>query len=83
MNMRRCGRVVGTTAGIVLIAWLLGIFMPSALAPHRILDGGTRVFITVAVVLVTAMVVVSSCRREQPDAAVAKTGAETRNKTTR
>jgi hypothetical protein len=70
-------------AAIVLLAWLLGIFIPSSLAPQRLVDGGTRTLIAVALVLVSAMSIASSCRREEPEGPVAKSEPGTRNKTTR
>ncbi len=83
MNIRRCVLVVGLMAGILLIAWATGVFQLSALAPSRVLEGSTRSFIALAILLVGAMTIAWTCRRDPDDGPFAKTDTEPRNKTTR
>ena len=83
MDLRRCVLVVGGIAASLLVLWMLGVFEPAALAPSRVINGGgTRSLIAIALLLVSAMIIASSCRREPDRNPVAKNGSEPRNKTT-
>lgn len=81
MDLRRCMLVVAGVAASMLVAWFFGIFEPAALAPSRVIEGHTRSLIAIAVVLVPAMIIVATCRRDPARSPVAKNGNDARNKT--
>lgn len=80
MDLRRCLLVAGATVVALIAALALGVFVPSALLPSRFIEGGSRVIISAAIVLVSAMAIASTCR-PSPERRPAKTEAASRNKT--